>query len=519
MNILCVTQGQGLRFFSALASQLVPEGSGHRSFIVSDSIFYNKVWLKNHARFETENDVLKEWDLTSVRRKSVDYALLERYEAELGGPGVFGALFADRRMVMGPFCAFQQDYSRRFSDDELWSILQECLIKIDEFLVRTKPGLICGFICVTPLEYLISLFARARGIRYINLRTSRISNYFLLGSTILDPSPEIANAYVRLVSGNNPYTEAALAHISNVRSKAVKYEGVVPPSQKPPVLRNSFFVRSFMVVKALADVLFMRNLEEKCDNAIAPRVRSEIIKNFIVPWRAAILARSLERIYVRPEDMQGKDFAFFPLHTEPELQLLVYSRPYSNQIEAVRAAAMALPPSMTLVIKEHPWMVGKRKASFYKKLMAIPRVVLSAPQIDTSCYVEQARMVITLGSSVGLDAAMFGKPVITMGHCLYNILPDYMVRRVGDLSLLPWAIRDLLQQYRYDEIAMCALIGAVMDHGVGINFYSVLLNKAGVHKEQPTTFEQDIATLAARISSLIETQPRNADLTPDTVLW
>lgn len=519
MNILCVTQGQGLRFFSALAEQLAPEGTGRRSFIVSESIFYNRTWLKNQPGFEAKNDVLKEWDLTSVRNRPVDFALLERYEAELGGPGVFGALFADRRMVMGPFCAFQQDYRRRFSDDELYSILQECLVRLDEFLTLTRPDIICGFICVTPLEYLISLFARARGIRYINLRTSRISNYFLLGSTILDPSPEIVDAYTRLLSGNNPHTEQALAHINNVRSKAVKYEGVVPPSQKPPVLRNSFLVRSLMVVRALADILLLRDQGAKNDNAVAPRVRSEIIKNFIVPWRALILSRKLENLYVNPEDMKGKDFAFFPLHTEPELQLLVYSRPYSNQIEAIRAIAMALPPSMTLVIKEHPWMVGKRKAGYYKKLAAIPRVALSAPHIDTSCYVEQARMVITLGSSVGLDAAMFAKPVITLGHCLYNVLPDYMVRRVGDLSLLPWAIRDILNNYHYSEEAMCALIGAVMEHGVGVNFYSVLLNKAGVHKEQPTTFEQDINILAERIMSLIKAQPRNANIIPDTVLW
>lgn len=519
MNILCVTQGQGLRFFSALANRLVPEGRGRRSFIVSDSLFYNKAWLKSYPEFETENDVLKEWDLTAIRNRHVDYALLERYETELGGPGVFGALFADRRMIMGLFCAFQQDYSRRFSDDELWSILQECLVRLDEFLTRTKPDLICGFICVTPLEYLMALFARARGIRYINLRTSRISNYFLLGSTILDPSPEIVDGFTRILSGSNPHAQQALAHIGNVRTKAVKYEGVVPPSQKPPVLRHSFFARGITVARALVDAALLQDYGVKYDNAVAPRIRSEIIKNFIVPWRAARLARDLDKIYVRPEDMQGKDFAFFPLHTEPELQLLVYSRPYANQIEVIRAVAMALPPSMSLVIKEHPWMVGKRKPGYYKRLMDIPRVVLSAPQIDTSSYVERARMVITLGSSVGLDAAMFGKPVITLGHCLYNVLPDYMVRRVGDLSLLPWAIRDILKNYRYDEAAMCALIGSVIEHGVAVNFYSVLLNKAGVHKEQPTTFEQDIDVLSKRILSLIESQPRNADINADSVLW
>ncbi len=519
MNILCVTQGQGLKLFDALARSLVPDGQGQRSFIVSDSVYYKHTWLKNNPDFGAKNSVLKEWDVTAQRHRAVNLELLAEYERELGGPGVFGAMFADRRMVMGQFCAYQQDYRRRFPDEELLSMLQECLVRIDEFLKATKPDLICGFICVTPLEYLVSLFARARGIRYINLRTSRISNYFLLGSTILDPSPELYEPYQRFQNEFNPYRDQALAHIQNIRSKKVKYEGVVPPSEKPPIMRNSLTSRVRAVLGAAYASWFRYDSEIKRDNAIAPPIRAEIIKNFIVPLRALYLMRKLEKFYVYPKDMEEKKFVFFPLHTEPELQLLVYSRPYMNQIEAIRAIAMALPPDTVLVIKEHPWMVGKRKWNYYKKIMAIPRVVLSAPQIDTSHYVDKADMIITLGSSVGLDATMFGKPVITLGHCLYNILPSHMVRRVADMSRLPWEIRDLLKNHHYDENALCAFIGAVMEHGVPINFYSVLLNKSGVHKEQATTFDGDVRVLSNRIQDLIAAQPQNAKVSDATVMW
>lgn len=519
MKVLCVTQGQGLKLFDALARKLTGGAAQSSAFIVTDSAHYKNVWLKKNPDFETHHSVLKEWEITSKRNSPVDYTLLDRYEKELGGPGVWGALFADRRMVMGPYCSFQQDYRRRFTDAELASILQECLVRIDAFLTETKPDLICGFICVTPIEYLIALFARARGIRYINLRGSRITNHFLLSSTVLDPAPELFENYEKFRNGENAYKQKALDHIASTRGKKVKYEGAVSATSKPLVVQMGLFKRFRQMAGAFYRTLKVKDPDILNDNAIAPPVMSEFIRNFVVPHRAVTVMKRLRSVYVYPEDMEGKDFAFFPLHTEPELQLLVYSRPSGNQIEAIRAVAMALPAGMTLVIKEHPWMIGKRKLGYYQKLLEIPRVRISAPEIDTAHYVDRANMIITLGSSVGLDALIFGKPVVTMGNCLYNMLPPHMVRHVTNFSHLPWEIRDLLENYRYDEKALTAFIGSVMDHGVGINFYSVLLNKAGTNAVQATDFDDDIALLAARIQSLLQTHPYNLPVSKDTVLW
>lgn len=518
MKVLCVTQGQGLKLFDALAKKL-DDGGNSTAFIVTDSAHYKQKWLKKHPDFENRHTVLKEWDITSKRNSPIDHALLDRYEKELGGPGIWGALHADRRIVMGPYCTVQQDYRRRFTDSELTSILQECLVRVDALLTDFKPDVIISFICVTPIEYLVSLFARARGIRYINLRPSRVTNNFQLVSTTMDPSPELVASYRKLLSGENQYTQKALDHIANVQSRKVKYEGAIRATSKPMVVQLGLITRLKQMAYAFYTLLTQRDPDVLNDNAIANPVPSEFIRNFVVPYRAAKLARMMKDTYIYPEDMEGKSFAFFPLHTEPEIQLLVYSRPYGNQIEAIRAAAMALPAGMSLVVKEHPWMIGKRKLGYYKKLLEIPKVLISAPEIDTSHYVDKAALIVTLGSSVGQDATMFGKPVITLGNCIYNILPRTMVRQVLDYSLLPWEIRDLLANYQYNEKAMCAFIGGVLDHGIGINFYSVLLSKAGMNTVQNTQFDDDVGLLAARIKSLLQTQPHNAELIEGSARW
>ena len=98
-------------------------------------------WLAGHPGFEQEgHDLLKEWEVTARPLGKPDLARLARYEMALGGDaGLFGAIVADRRLFMGPDCAFTQDYRRRFTDDELLFILQRGIERVEALFDRLKP--------------------------------------------------------------------------------------------------------------------------------------------------------------------------------------------------------------------------------------------------------------------------------------------------------------------------------------------------------------------------------------------
>ena len=115
---------------------------------------------------------------------------------------------------------------------------------------------------------------------------------------------------------------------------------------------------------------------------------------------------------VREADLSGIRYVFFQLHTEPEVSLLVYGRPYVNQIEIVRMLAMSLPVDMVLVVKEHPWMVGKRSLSAYQKMLDIPRVKFAAPALEARTLVKQADLIAVVTGSVALEAAMLDLSLI-----------------------------------------------------------------------------------------------------------
>src|SRR5688572_2624860 len=195
MRILFATQSSSLRVFEGLRAALSQKiGVERAGFIVADSMFYRQ-WLRESPAFETAgHHILKEWDVTARRHAKPDRELLAGYERQLGSEaGLFSAIVADRRLFMGPDCTYTQDYRRRFSDDELLSILQEGLRTTERLFDALKPEVVIGFICVTLLEYLAFLFARARGIRVHSLRPTRIADRVIFGSSINDPAPEFVH--------------------------------------------------------------------------------------------------------------------------------------------------------------------------------------------------------------------------------------------------------------------------------------------------------------------------------------
>lgn len=523
MNVLFCTQSESLQLFDALGAAMKSRVPVERTgFIVADSMAYDR-WLVTRPGFEAEGHVLlKEWEVTSRPHGKPDMNKLARYEAILGGEaGLFGAVIADRRLFMGPDCAFTQDYRRRFSDDELLLILQRGIERVEDLFDRLKPDLVVSFICVTMLDYVAYLVAKSRGVRFLNLRPTRIGDRVAFSRVLNDPSPELAIQYQRLLAGEQSlFEEEARRYIQRVREQHGRYEGVVRPSDKPALKSNaSKFARIDRLISAVRDYLTYRNSISASDNHVPDPLR----RLYFTTWRNPRQARRVREFfkdrYIRDADLQGLRYVFFPLHTEPEVSLLVYGRPYVNQIEIVRMLAMSLPVDTVLVVKEHPWMVGKRSLAAYKKMLDIPRVRFADPALEARTLVKQADLVAVVTGSVALEAAMLDKPVITFGDCPYNLLPDTMVHRCADPRHLQTAIYDTIADHQSDETALLAYVTAVFESSASVNLYSVLLGKSNVHAERNAVYAEEIENLTEHLVGLLADQAGKAAAHPDAARW
>ncbi|MBI2998205.1 MAG: hypothetical protein HYY46_07075 [Deltaproteobacteria bacterium] len=491
MNVFFLTQSLSLPVFYEITQCFAERKALDRAgFYLSDSAHFEEF---RSAFPEIESGkylLLKEWEIIRDSfRRAPDIEKISAYEKELAEDSLWSALVADRRIYNGPRATLRQDYRLRYSHERTLSILQTGLERMEELFDRLKPDLVVSFICVTLGEYLAYLFARSRGVAFVNLRPTRIENYIYGGESVLEPSEFLMNAYREtLKSGPDKFWgEKARTYLDKIRQTHARYEGVVRPSARPPVSAVKKRLSFRRLVCRLPAILkregrrywstgqFQEDGPGLLESVWFAKVRR--------PLQAWYMDRSLGSLYVREKDLSGLSYAFFPLHAEPEVTLNVYSRPYLNQVEAVRLFSHSLPVKMKLLIKEHPWAVGRRPLSYYRKLLQIPNVLLAYPGIESRPLLQHAELVTVISSSVAFEAVMLKKPVATLGRAPFNILPRSMVRHVQDPDRLGCEIRDLLEFYRYDEAALLCYIATVMKYSVPVDWYSRLLGRREAYRE------------------------------------
>jgi capsule polysaccharide export protein KpsC/LpsZ len=91
-----------------------------------------------------------------------------------------------------------------------------------------------------------------------------------------------------------------------------------------------------------------------------------------------------------------------------------------DQASLIEQIADSLPHGYDLVLKEHPMSIGRNTLSLLRRLRRIPNVRLVEPYTSSHDLVQRAEAVAVISSTVGLEALMHGKPVLTLGQPFYS---------------------------------------------------------------------------------------------------
>jgi len=490
-----MTQGWTLKVFYDIAQSLETSYSMNNiGFYVTDSPYFD-VFKKENPDIENDKyTLLKEWEIVKDSHGiRPDLSILKELEKKFGEPYLWNALVADRRIYFGKKFAMKQDYHPRYSHQQMLSILQVAIQRVEELIEKVNPDCIFSFHCVTIGDYLSYLVSKKNGIQFLNLRPSRVLNYIYAGDSIHEPPTFLKDDYEKYyLNGVDPeLRELAVEYLKSVTSVHSMYEGVVPASEKPPkpVKQKINRFKYFNIWKIL--LLVQNELKYyfgiyKYDNSIPGFIEPLIYKSFGKPIKARITKLRLAKHYLNKNDLNSIDYSFFPLHVEPELTLSVSSKPYLNQIEAIRVISHNLPVGMKLIVKEHPVSIGKRPLSYYHKILEIPNVLLANPSLTSREIILNSKLTFVIAGSVGLESAMLKKPVILFGGAPFVVLPSNMIRRVTDLNHLGQEIKDLLNKYNYDNEAMLSYIAAIMQNSVRVDFYSRLIGRKEAYREVAT---------------------------------
>ena len=136
-----------------------------------------------------------------------------------------------------------------------------------------------------------------------------------------------------------------------------------------------------------------------------------------------LTARKSRRRDVSQEDTALPDtpFLFAPLQVPNDSQITRFggwTQSVDGFVTALAEAAEALPPGWHIRIKEHP--SAKRPLGAYVTARFGDRLIVDNTT-DTFAQVAASRAVVTINSSVGLQAFFHDKPVVVLGEAFFAI--------------------------------------------------------------------------------------------------
>jgi len=148
------------------------------------------------------------------------------------------------------------------------------------------------------------------------------------------------------------------------------------------------------------------------------------------------------RLHRPPSD----PYVLFGLHMQPESSIDVWAPFFSNQIWVIELLSRSIPPTHKLLVKIHKSDAAKYSSRELRKISAYPGVELVAPFTDTRSFIENADLIVLIQGTMGLEAALIGKPVIMLGQSPFTLFPT--VTQIGNIVELPALVRKKIDEQR-----------------------------------------------------------------------
>lgn len=156
----------------------------------------------------------------------------------------------------------------------------------------------------------------------------------------------------------------------------------------------------------------VRFLRDRDNEYLRP---SRFASNYVRERTRALAARQLYST-LDPR----RRFVYFPLHVTDDYKIKRVIPHCVDQASLIEQVAAALPHGYDLVLKEHPMSVGRNSLGMLRRLARIENVRLLDPHTSSHELIQRSRGIVVISSTVGLEALMYTKPVLTLGQPFYS---------------------------------------------------------------------------------------------------
>ncbi len=361
-----------------------------------------------------------------------DLEYLRRKEAEYGDPNLY-------LMIAG--CRFIGSFEHR----RALRLLEAGFRMFEQLFDEFAPDAVLSDGVACTMSYIQYAIAQRRGIPFLTLAAARVKDRFYIIRNRQDRYERVEALFEQYKRDGiaNDLRREAEDFLEHFRSTKLKPQYYVEYAQPPKV--------DFASLRTIGELVKRRRLDP--DNYLLQSVWGAM------SGRVVRLAKNyvLDSGYFEPP-VRGEKYVFFPLHFQPEMTTLVLG-PYAvNQIAVVENLAKTLPIDHRLYVKEHKASLGRREMGYYRRLRAIPNVRLISPYADSHDLILQSSAVCVISSTVGWEALLYEKPVISMGDVFYNAYDG--VDYVDSFARLPMAFRRAIYEFKPDRELLLKYIAA-----------------------------------------------------------
>jgi hypothetical protein len=209
------------------------------------------------------------------------------------------------------------------------------------------------------------------------------------------------------------------------------------------VMKRPFVVPAFSPnMKRLIRYLRANSIRDKGVEYYKIDVFSKAKANALRVWRRW---RSRGRLGPKTANIPPRS-VFFPMQYQPEQSTLVGGVYFANQIAVIENIAKAMPLGSTLVVKEHPRGRGSRPTWQYTHLAHFPNIMFC--DATSKELIRQCDAVVTITSTIGLEAMALDKPIVVLGQCYYDFAE--IVYKPQSWPELAKVLRRILVDREYD---------------------------------------------------------------------
>ena len=199
---------------------------------------------------------------------------------------------------------------------------------------------------------------------------------------------------------------------SNLKSSPLDYFKQ-RKGQLPLVLKPGWVSRFIQTARLFRAIWMLINFKYIGDFMAAGSVKEHLF------YLQCLFSRNA--IYDRIPESYSANNVIYPLQYEPEASILYFAPHIVNQLSFVETILKALPYGKTLWVKEHPNQFGALDS---KKWLALRKSYGNLRFVhgrENGRYlIKVSSLVITISSTMGLDAIIFGRKLLVAGNVFYD---------------------------------------------------------------------------------------------------